>query len=340
MNKPHVMIFLAAATQWMTACNLIDDEPGPRPGEDTGGSADDDQKCLDAAQALDELHCASGYTPQLHYDGGGSTIIEIDDPALAVGLSVGLLVGFGAGTKADWVGYKVTQNTVCTFGCFIGCQSGQDGCVGDPELNGCLWCADSIEQQECSDFVASCEPAEPDDDGGLDETGGGEGLDETGGEETSGGVMGEADGCGQWHPEAVRRSVPGGAFHVPQALVDQLVLGNAEVLAECDGVRLRQGSDGRWVISKMRRRGLLGALGLQVGDEIRALDGKELDSIDASVGVLMASFLAEDGNPRQFSTGHPGFSLEVRRGERRFEVGLKVVPTGVSNEGPADERGR
>jgi hypothetical protein len=129
-------------------------------------------------------------------------------------------------------------------------------------------------------------------------------------------------------------------FHVPQALVDQLVLGNAEALAACDGVRLRQGSDGSWVISKMRRRGLLGALGLQVGDEIRALDGKKLDSNDAIVGVLTTSFLNEDGNPRQFSRSHPGFSLEVRRGERRFEVGLKVVPSGVSNEGPADERGR
>ena len=320
MNKPYVTTFLAALAQWATACNVVevDDEPRPEPGQDTGDPADDHQECLDAVQVLPELDCRPGYTPQLHYVDGGSTAIDVDDPAVAAGLSVGLLFGFGAGAKADWVGYDITQNSVCVVGCFIGCQPGQTGCVGDPDVTvGCLWCGDGIEQQACTEFVSACQPGDPEDDGGLDETGGGE---------TTGGVMEAPYDCGQWHPEAIRQPVAGGAFHIPQAIVDELVLGVAEPLAECDGLRLRQASDGHWGISRMNNPGLLGALGLRVGDELRMLDDIELDSLGALASVL-ARFIAEDGTPRQLGVGHPGFTLRVRRGERDFVRQLRVVPS-------------
>jgi hypothetical protein len=336
MSTQSTMVIISGFAWWAVACNVVDDDSMLDDSGGTGGPSDN-QVCIEWIDHMFDEECPPGYAPHAEFDGGTSTVVIVDDPGVGVGLGVGLVVQFGGAAGADWVGYQVKQNSKCKVGCRAPtCPDGQTGCFAVDTASGGL-CAyycnnEEIDQQECDAFAQSCEDTEPGgtggEDGGLDETGGGDGLDETGDGETTGGVgvMEEAHGCGQWHPETIARPVKGGAFRVPQAIVDQLVLGNADALAECDGVRLRKGSNGRWVISQMHRRGLLGALGLRVGDELWALDGVDLDSIDASVGVLTASFLTEDGNPRQFSPSHPGFSLEVRRGERRFELGLKVVP--------------
>lgn len=322
----------AFALSWVVlagqACNLVDDdEPTAVGSGGTDGSADE-QACLDAANTLLAMGCPPGLGPQVFYDGGGSRVVSIDDPGARVGLGVGLVVHFGGEAGADWVGYGVTQNSVCTYGCFApSCPDGQNGCFAH-WMSGGL-CANQcsnepIEQQACDEIQQACLDAEADSGETTGEEGG---LDETGGGETTGGGADEPYDCSRWHPEAIEAPEPGGAFLVPQAIVDELVLGSGDALAECDGVRLRQGSGGRWVISKMRTRGLLGALGLRVGDELHAFEGVDLDSLDAIVGVLTASFLTEDGNPRQLSPSHPAFSLKVRRGEGRVELGLKVVPS-------------
>lgn len=310
------------------ACNLVDDdEPADVGSGGTDGSADE-QACLEAANTLLAMGCPPGLGPQVFYDGGGSSVVSIDDPGARVGLGVGLVVHFGGGAGADWVGYGVTQNSHCTYGCFApSCSDGQDGCFAHWSSGGlCAHrCSNAtIEQQACDEVQQACLDAEADTGGPAGEEGG---LDETGGGGTTDGVTGESYDCSRWDPEAIEAPEPGGAFHVPQALIDELVIGSGDALAECDGVRLRQGSGGRWVISKMRTRGLFGALGLRVGDELHAFEGVELDSLDAIVGVLTTSFLTEGGGPRQLSPSHPAFSLEVHRGEGRVEIGLKVVPS-------------
>lgn len=320
-----------SATVSSVACNVVDDEPGNTSGDGTGGLSGA-EVCAEEFAALLQVGCPPGSLPWQEFDGGNSTFVLLDDPAAWAGLGVGLVVHFGAGTGADWAGYYVTQNATCSTACVIpNCQDGQNGCFASfssGELCSHYCVNEEIDQQACNDLQQTCLASEgdPSADGTAGEGGG---LDETGGGETTGGVMDEPYepyDCGRWHPEAVRQAVPGGAFQVPQVLVDQLVLGNADALAECDGVRLRQTSDGRWVISKMRDGGLLRALGLRVGDELMALDDIELDSLDALV-ELMGRFVDEDGNPRRFSPNHPGFSLRVRRGGRDFQREVRIVPS-------------
>lgn len=337
MNKPTVTLVLAMPVPWAMACNIVDDQPQIDPEDATDGSSDDDESCTEDFANLLEAGCPPGSLPQQFYDGGTSTVMLADDPAAQVGLGVGLVVHFGGQAGADWVGYQVTQNSKCTTGCFLpSCPTGQDGCFAN-WMTGALcahYCTDAvIDQHVCDEFALSCTGADPTgagtmgDDGGLDETGGdGDGGDD----ETTGGVIDSPYDCTQWHPELVGQPVAGGPFHLPQALVDELVQSNADALAECDGVRLRPASSGRWMISKMRSGsgGLLGALGLRVGDELAELDGVGLDSTDALLGML-GRFIDEDGGPRQFSPGHPGFALRVRRGEQELEVGLRVVPSTI-----------
>jgi hypothetical protein len=319
------MIVLAAGLRWTTACNLVDDEPAVAEGGTDGPS--DEQVCAEEFAALLEAGCPPGSLPQQHYDGGTSTVVLADDPGARVGLGVGLVVSFGGGAGADWVGSQVTQNSLCTTGCFApSCGDGQYGCFAH-WMSGALcshYCSDeAIDQQACDELQQTCLGTDP---GAGGTTGDDGGLDETGDEATGGGALDEPYDCGRWHPEAVVRPLPDGAFHVPQALVDLLVASLGDVLAECDGVRLRQGGDGGWVISRMRSAGLLGALGLRVGDELQAFDGVALDSLDALVGVL-GGFVAEDGSARPIAPSHPGFSLRVRRGGQTLVRRLRVVPS-------------
>jgi hypothetical protein len=178
-------------------------------------------------------------------------------------------------------------------------------------------CSDAVDQPACDAASQVCAGD------GVGTGSSGDGLDETGD-----GAMGETYDCSQWSPGLIGQPVAGGPFAVPQALVDALVLGSAEPLAECDGVRLRQGSSGGWVIARMGSGGLLGALGLRVGDELEAFDGVALDSLDALLGIL-GRFVDEDGSPRQFLPSDPTVALRVRRGEQELVRGLRVVPSAI-----------
>lgn len=342
MTKPTVAILLAASVLYTTACNLVDDDqPKPDPGEGDTDGFSDNEVCVQALDTVAELECPAGFAPQVHFDGGTSNVILIDDPTAQVGLNLGLFVDFGAGAGADWVATQVTQNSVCTYGCFSSCPAGESGCFMNPASGGsCTMCGPDIDEQYCVDFVLACQGIDPggtggSDDGGLDESGG---ADETGGADTTGGVMAGYD-CSTWDPSIVYQLEPAGAYHLPQALVDQLVIGTADALAECDGVRFRETSTGHWAISAMGQSGLLGALGLQIGDELQAFDGVALTSLDAIAGILVTNFLTENGTPRQFTAAHPGFSLRVRRDERRFVLGLRVDPASSGGDDGGDETG-
>lgn len=349
MNR-YSAITLSLSVSCLLACNLIDDEPSSSDDGGNGETGDpgptDNEVCLAALDALPDLECAPGFSPQLFFDGGASNIVLVDDPAIQVGANVGLLVNFGVGAGADWLATDATQNTACTFGCFAGCAPGgsQDGCFSNPASGGsCMYCADEIEEGACTDFVLACQGIDPDPgdgggdpDGGVDETGG---ADESsgGGADTTSGAM--AYGCEDWDPSSIYQPTAGGPFRIPQALVDQLVLGTADALADCDGVLFREANDGHWAISSMSGTGMLGALGLQVGDRLLSFNGVQLDSLDAIASTLVTDFLTKDGSPRQFSAADPGFSLRVRRGQKRFVVGLDIEPAGSGSGGGADEGG-
>lgn len=321
METPRARFVIATSLLGSIACNIIDDEPGS--GGDTDGSTDE-QACVDQFSLLLMEGCPPGYSAQLVYDGGGSTVVNMDDPGVGVGLGIGLLVDFGATAGADWVGYKVWQNSRCTMGCFGPvCPEEQFGCYasfpGDAGL--CAhYCTDALDQQACNDLAMTCLGSGGDD--GLDETGTSDdgGLDETG--EASGGEELQAYDCSQWQPHTVQ-PVGEATFLVPQPLIDELILRAGDPLVECDGVRLRPSAAGFWSISKMRETGLLGALGLRVGDELRALGGVELDSLDSLMRVL-GRFLQDDGAPRRFPAHHPGFVLHARRGARDVVLDLRI----------------
>lgn len=324
MNTPYVMVFLAASAPWATACNLIDDEPGTVSGDETGGISGA-ETCAKEFEAMLELGCPPGSYPWQDFDGGTSTIVQLDDPGARVGLGVGLVVHFGGGVGADWVGYHVTQNATCSTACLVpSCPDGQFGCLthfASGETCGLSCSSEEIDQQACNELELACLEYDASAEGTAGDDGG---LDETGGGETGEGVADEPYDCSAWHPESIQQPLEGDVFHIPQTLVDQLILDNAETLAECDGVRLRLNGHGHWMISKMRSTGLLGALGLRAGDELDSLDDVELDSLDALVEIL-GRFVDEEGNPRRFAPSHPGFTLRVRRGERDLQRVLRVV---------------
>ena len=317
-----------SAIVWWAACNIVDDQPAL---DDSGGTAGptDNDVCIAQLETIETIGCPPGYEIHAFFDSGDATVLLVDDPGAGVGLGVGLVVHFGGEAGADWVGYEVAQGATCSAGCFApSCEDGQYGCYAiDPGTHGLCsyYCRDdAIDQETCDELAESClgAGASSGSDGGADETGG----------ETTGGVMDEPFDCSRWHPEAVARSEAGGPYLVPQALVDQLVLGSGEPLVECDGVRLRPSSSGHWTISKMRRGGLLGALGLRLGDELRGLDGVELDSLDALASV-MGRFVDEEGSPRQFAPSDPGFSLHVLRNRQELVHRLRIVPVAEGAEG-------
>lgn len=326
MSRKFTLVPISAVAWWMSACNIVDDEPTLDDSGGTGGPSDN-EVCIAQLETLKEVGCPPGYELHMVFDGSDSTVVLADDPGAAVGLGAGLVVHFGGKAGADWVGYEVTQGPTCSVGCFAPrCGEGQYGCYAiNPVTNGLCtyYCQDeAIEPQACDEVAEACLDSDPGmvDGGGLDETGGGEG----GADETTGGVMDEPFDCSRWHPEAIEQPEVGGPFRVPQTLVDQLVMQSGDSLVECDGVRLRPSRDGHWTISKMRHAGLLGALGLRVGDELRRVDDVELDSLDALASVL-GRFIDDDGSPRQFDPSHPGFSLRVRRGREELVRRLRVV---------------
>ena len=118
MNNLSLMVSLTASAPWAIACNLIDDEPGTVSGDDTGGLSGA-EACAKEFEAMLELGCPPGSYPWQDFDGGTSTIVQLDDPGARVGLGVGLVVHFGGGVGADWVGYHVTQNATCSTACLL-----------------------------------------------------------------------------------------------------------------------------------------------------------------------------------------------------------------------------
>lgn len=335
MSKPTALASIPTIAWCLAACTIVDHQPTLDDSGGTGGPSDN-EVCIAQLATLSEIECPPGLSPYAEYDGGASTVVLIDDPGVGVGLGAGLVVYFHGEAGADWVGYQVLQNSKCTMGCRApDCPQGQTGCFSIDEVTYGLcayYCSnDAIDEEACKEFSQECEIGRSGTggSGGLDETGGSGGSDEADGE-TTGGAHDERYDCSQWHPETIRPPMPGGPFLLPQALVDELVRSDADALIECDGVRLRQRSDGHWVISQMRSGGLAGALGLRIGDELTALDDVELDSLEAVIAAL-DHFVEEDGDPRQLSPDHPGFTLRIRRGQGSFPIALRVVPSAMGS---------
>lgn len=316
MRTTATTALLLGATATAPSCKIIDDDQ-PTIGDTDGNDA---QACIDGFEELLREGCPPGSYPQVHYDGGSSTVVQLDDPQVAASLGLGLLVDFGVGAGADWVGYGVTQNGDCTLGCFVGgCALGQYGCYAtnaDGELCA-YWCDDVRDPEACAELAGVCLA-------GGTETGDG-GLDDTG----TGGSPVQYD-CTDWHPERVQ-SLEGDRYLVPQSLLEMLVHDEADPLIECDRVRLWQGSEGYWQISQMDDGGMLGRLGLRVGDELRTLDDVSLGSLDGWL-VAMGELVSDDGSLRELPTSHPGFSLGVRRPHADVVIRFRVVPDPPSGD--------
>lgn len=307
-------LLLGVATA--SSCKIIDDDQPT--ASDTEGH--DAEACIDGFAELLSQGCPPGSYPQVHYDGGSSTVVQLDDPQVAASLGVGLLIDFGAGTGADWVGYRVTQNGDCTIGCFVaGCALGQYGCYAtnaDGELCS-YWCDDVKDPEACTALAAVClGDGTETGDGGLDDTGT---SDDGSGSEDTGDSLVRYD-CADWHPEAVQ-PLGNDRFLVPRSLLEVLVRDHADPLIECDGVRLRQGPEGYWQISTMAAHGVLGRLGLQGGDELRSLDAVSLGSLDGVLAAMDA--LASDDR---------SFVLAIRRRHADLGVRFRVIADTPSGE--------
>lgn len=277
-------------------CKVLDDDEPPTTSGTGGDAVAEIGACAEILELVLEDGCPPSSYPQVHYDGGSSTVLRLDDPSVAAELELGMLIQFGVRSGADWVGYNIIQNGDCTAGCFVpGCATGNYGCYATyADGNLCSFWCDSIEDADaCTDLSATCLGV--DSDGGLDDTGGG---------------VAPYD-CDDWRPESVQSS--GGIHVVPRSLVDTLAREDAEALIECDGLRLRQGPEGYWSISKMADSGILGRLGLQLGDELRSFDGVSLDSFDGAIKA-MDDIVGDDGP----------FLLRVRRRHADVDVRFRV----------------
>lgn len=311
---PLITALLASG---ILACSLVDDDEPPV--ADTGDSDPGNGDCSTVKETA-AAHCLPGMNFEAMVEGGGGSIILVDDPSASVGIGPNAwLVQVGA--ASDYVANYEFEGTTCSVGCGW-CQPGESMChQGFDEQGipvGCMMCiayGTPNMGAECAAFMAACD--------GLDETGADDpGADETGADET--GADSDSEGMELADPEAfdcrdwdLREAVvvdDRGTVIVDAAIVEMAAAHLGEPLAQCDATRFRRRSDGYYEVSAMAAGGLLARIGLERGDTILAVDGEPMHEADRIVAKAMDLFMG----------GHPAsvLTLVVRRGGQPID---KVV---------------
>jgi hypothetical protein len=272
---------LAAAllASLVLACSLVDDDQPPPVG-DTGVEPGICSAQLEAAKA----QCLPGMVFESIIEGGGGTVILIDDPGAAVGVGPnGWLVQVAA--EADYVASYQFEGPTCTAVCGW-CARGQSICHQGFDASGtpvgCVLCLPHDVPDpgaQCAEFMAACV--------GVDGTGpDGDGADETGADSEA-----MAFDCRDWAlAEAV--VVDGrGTVIVDAGVVEMAAVHFGEPLAQCDGTRFRRRADGYFEVSALSASGLLAQIGLEHGDAILEIDGEPMQEADRLIAKAMELFL-------------------------------------------------
>jgi hypothetical protein len=177
MKEPIKVILLAALVRGAIACIPGGDEAesGEDADDDAAQEALDRQVCQDAADEWFERECPVGFGPSMHL-GDPFAFVPFEEVVVPICGDMGVFIDTAALAGMKRVGFDVTQNSVCTFGCFGGCGPGLSGCFGRGPAGGlCSSCARDIDEQTCHDSVLGCYGIDPDDvDAVADACGGGE----------------------------------------------------------------------------------------------------------------------------------------------------------------------
>lgn len=138
----------------MLACTPSADPPTVQDGPSPADAADR-EICDDPAWA--QLECPAGYTPQkLTAD---LEVLELEDVAQPVCGGRGMFIPAAELEGADQAGFHVTQNSVCTFGCFGTCGAGLNVCVTEhADGSPCARVCSILGEDACSDTAERCDP--------------------------------------------------------------------------------------------------------------------------------------------------------------------------------------
>lgn len=313
LSNRSVTLTTALLTSGLLACSLVDDDEPPSGGVGDTGNVD---VCIAQLQTAEGV-CEPGMTFASMFDGGGGSIILIDDPGATIGVGPDAwLVQVGA--AADFIASHTVDDSTCSAGCGW-CEPGQSVChqgldeTGKPV--GCLLCVAYGTPDpgvQCAAFMAVCD--------GLDETGADDdGADETGAEiDSSVMEIGDPDAfdCRDWDLEQAVVVDEQGTLILDAAIVEMAAAHLGEPLAKCDGTRFRQRSDGYFEISALAPSGLLARVGLERGDVILGIDGESMHGADRVVAKAMDAFMG----------GRPTSKLElvVLRGTKTIDIVVRI----------------
>lgn len=110
-------LITALLASGILACSLVDDEP---PVADTGD--DPNESCIAQLEAA-QVQCLPGMHTEFMVEGGGGSVILIDDPGASVGVGPDAwLVQVGA--EADYIASYQLDGVSCTAYCGW-CQRGE-----------------------------------------------------------------------------------------------------------------------------------------------------------------------------------------------------------------------
>jgi hypothetical protein len=165
MIKPTEMIMLAALVRWATGCSSSDDQ-APSGEEDSSGSSyeDDLKACQEATLTLRERECRLGFTPGMV--GPDSSIVPPEAAVIPICGDAGVLIVRDALRDAELVGYDITRNSVCAYGCFTECGPRTNTCAGRTAMGGrCGFCGTHLDEQSCQELLTWCQEIDAEDTG-------------------------------------------------------------------------------------------------------------------------------------------------------------------------------
>lgn len=101
----------------------------------------------------------AGYAPQKFTADANLEILALEDVVHFVCDGRGMFVPTAELAGADHAGVHVTQNSVCTFGCFATCGAGLDVCVTE-HADGfpCARVCSILTEYDCTDAAQRCDP--------------------------------------------------------------------------------------------------------------------------------------------------------------------------------------
>lgn len=120
--------------------------------------------------------------------------------------------------------------------------------------------------------------------------------------------------CAQWDPTGTVTLDSSGNVVIDAAIVEEIVVHDADPLANCDDTSFRRRSDGYFAIATMAPNGLFAQMGLVPGDTILAVDGEPMNDLDTVAATAFDLFMG-----RRVTSG---FTLAIHRGP---EIVAKAV---------------